>query len=986
MSFSASGLLVASFLYLLLLFGIAWVTDRGLLPRSWVRHPLIYTLSLGVYAGIWAVYASVGAAAEYGYGFLAYYLGISGAFLLAPVLLNPILRIGRAYQLTSLADLFAYRYRSQWAGTLVTICSGAAILPLLSMQIKAVSTSASLLAPNTSPMLISVSFSLIVLLFALLFGGRRDQGSDSHHGLVVAIAFDSLVKLVLMLALGGVILFGVFGGMAGLETWLADQPRPDTTMALRIDDGSWRALMLMSFAGALVLPHMYHMTFGENPSPKALAKASWGLPLYLLLLGLPVPLILWGGQALSVGADASFFAIGVPQAIGNPALTLLMYIAGLSAASGLMIVCTLALAGMVLNHLVLPLRTPRDQGDIYRWLRWVKRVLIAATILTALLFHETLGRHLDLSILGIIALSGLLQLLPGALGVIYWPEGNRRGLNAGLCAGLFIWALTLVLPFSHTANLLAMIGSPLVPDRDNVHIFIFLSLTVNISLFALISTLSASSREESSAAEACSMGALSRPQRRELLATSSEDFVNQLATPLGMGVARREVERALQQLKLPNVEYRPYQLRRLRDRVEANLSGLLGPAVARDLVKRNLGFKPMARGGTGQDIRYVERALGDYENRLTGLAGELDNLRRHYRQTLHNLPIPACSMGDDGEILMWNNAMEELTGITAEDVVGAKLLALPEHWHLLLDDFNSGPDLHRYKHRLDLGGRPHWLNLHKAALSGPDHSEGGSIILVEDQTETRLLEDELMHSERLASVGRLAAGVAHEIGNPNTGISSLAQNLKLETEDPDILSTAEQIQQQTRRISTILQSLMNFARTGNHAHANRYEPVLIRRCVDESINLLSLSDKGLGIHYLNNCPDNLMVLGDEQRLVQVFINLLANARDASPEGGQVRISGKHDGYSAMIEVTDEGAGIAPQQLDHIFEPFYTTKGPNRGTGLGLSLVYSIVEEHYGNIQVDSPVNAGSGGGTTMRIRLPAYEPETGLTSSKNQRS
>ena len=108
----------------------------------------------------------------------------------------------------------------------------------------------------------------------------------------------------------------------------------------------------------------------------------------------------------------------------------------------------------------------------------------------------------------------------------------------------------------------------------------------------------------------------------------------------------------------------------------------------------------MASGGTAQDIRYVERALGDYQNRLTGLAGELDNLRRHYRQTLQNLPIPACSVGDDGEILMWNNAMEALTGITADDVVGARLMALPEHWHLLLDDFNSGEDLHRYKHRL----------------------------------------------------------------------------------------------------------------------------------------------------------------------------------------------------------------------------------------------------------------------------------------------
>lgn len=985
MSFSATGLLFASLLYLLVLFGIAWITERGVLPRHWVRHPLVYTLSLGVYAGIWAVYAAVGVAAETGYGFLAYYLGISGAFLLAPVLLNPVLRIGRAYQLTSLADLFAYRYRSQWAGTLVTLCSGGAILALLSMQIQAVTTSASILAPDTSPEVISVMFSFTVVLFAMLFGARRDQTSENHQGLVLAIAFDSLVKLVALLVLGGVILFSVFGGMEGLDAWLLSNSSPTTAMTLNVDDGSWRALMLMSFAAALVLPHMYHMIFSENPSPKALAKASWGLPLYLLLLGLPVPLILWGGQELAVTTGPSFYTIGTAQALGSPALTLLMYIAGLSAASGLMIVSTLALAGMVLNHVVLPLKTPREQGDIYRWLQWIKRLLIACIILLALLFHETLGKNLDLSILGIISLAGMLQLLPGALGVIYWPEGNRRGLIAGLLVGLAIWIVTLVLPFSHTANLLALIDAPLVPDYSNWHIFTFVSLTANVGVFALISILSTSTNEETSAAQACSMGALSRPQRRELLATSSTEFANQLAVPLGFGVAKREVERALAQLKLPNVEYRPYQLRRLRDQIEINLSGLLGPSVARDMVKRHLGFKPMARGGTAQDIRYVERALGDYQNRLTGLAGELDNLRRHYRQTLQNLPIPACSVGEDGEILMWNHTMESLTGITADDVVGARLMALPEHWHLLLDDFNRGEELHRYKHRLDLRGKPHWLNLHKAALSGPDHPEGGSIILVEDQTETRLLEDELMHSERLASVGRLAAGVAHEIGNPVTGISSLAQNLKLETDNPDILDTADQIQQQTRRISTILQSLMNFSRTGNHAQANHYEPVTVRRCVDESINLLSLSNKGLRVRFVNECPPHLQLLGDEQRLVQVFVNLLANARDASPDGGTIRVSGNGDGYSVIIEVIDEGSGIPSDQLDHIFEPFYTTKAPNKGTGLGLSLVYSIIEEHYGNIQVDSPGSNGTG--TCVRLRLPAYEPETGNTTiSQNERS
>ncbi|WP_166252732.1 ATP-binding protein [Marinobacter salicampi] len=974
MSFSLTTLLLVSLLYLSLLFALAHFTERGRIPRHWVRHPLVYVLSLGVYAGIWAVYGAVGMAAESGFGFLAYYLGISGAFLLAPVLLNPIMRIGRAYQLTSLADLFAFRYRSQWAGTLVTLCTGASILALLSMQINAVTTSVSLLSPGASPQLISVLFSLIVVLFAILFGTRRNQDSQSHQGLVVAIAFDSVIKLGSLMLLGFIILVTVFGGLGGLDQWLENQASSVRALELSINDGSWRALMLMSFAGALVLPHMYHMTFAENPSPRALARASWGLPLYLLLLGLPVPVILWGGLELGAITPPGFYALGTAMALDSPALTLLMYIAGMSAASGLMIVSTLAIAGMVLNHVVLPLRPPRDQGDIYKWLRWVKRLLIAVTILAALAFHETMGKNLDLSILGALALSGVLQLLPGALGVIYWPEGNWRGLIAGLLAGMAVWVLTMVLPFSHTLDIMLLLGLPLTPTPDNWYIFTFTSLALNVTVFAMVSVLTTTSQEEASAAQSCSLGALSRPQRRELLAASSDDFTQQLSAPLGERVAQREVGRALAQLKLPALEYRPYQLRRLRDQVEANLSGLLGPAVARDIVKHRLGFKPMANSRTAQDIQYVERALGDYQSQLTGLAGELDNLRRHYRQTLQNLPIPACSLGDDGEILMWNNAMEQLTEIAADDVVGARLQALPEHWQLMLEDFISGNEMHRYKHRLDLRGRPHWLNLHKSTLSGPDHNEGGNVILVEDQTETRLLEDELMHSERLASVGRLAAGVAHEVGNPVTGISSLAQNLKLETDDKDILATADQIQQQTRRISAILQSLMNFARSGNHAQANRYEPAVIRRCVDESINLLSLSNTGRGIHYRNDCPADLIVLGDEQRLVQVFVNLLANARDASPENGQISISGNREGYSAIIEVTDEGSGIPADQLDHIFEPFYTTKGPNQGTGLGLSLVYSIVEEHYGNIQVESPAIPDTSRGTCVRLKLPAYEP------------
>lgn len=983
MSFELAELLLISFAYLLCLFGLAHATERGWVPRRWAQHPLVYVLSLGVYAGAWGVYGAVGMAHEYGYGYLAYYFGICGAFLLAPVLLHPVLRITRAYQLTSLADLFAFRYRSQWAGTLVTLCSGAAILSLLSLQIQAVATSLTYLAPTSNPGILAIAFSLMVMLFAMLFGARHGQGQEAHEGLIMAIALDSAVKLGGLLLIGGVVLFGVFDGIDGLNHWLSSRTPDSVILERRLGDNSWRALMLMSFAAALVMPHMFHMTFTENTSARTLSRASWGLPLYLLLLALPVPLILWGGDVLGVLTSPDYTVLGVASAAGSPGLAIVAYLAGMSAASGLMIVLTLALAGMVLNHVVLPLRPPREGQNIYAWLRWTKRLLIGIIILLALAFHAVVGDTLSLEPLGVLALSGVLQLLPGALGVIYWPEGNRKGVVAGLATGMLLWFMTLVLPVSFQTSLPIWpeLISPGGPTQQDWTLFTFTSLAVNVAVFVVVSMLTRTTSEETRAAQACSVGALSRPLRRELNAASSEEFKKQLGSALGQEVANREVDRALAQMNLSAPEYRPYQLRRLRDQVEVNLSGLLGPAVARDIIKRQLGFKPLGGRDERQDIHYVERALEDYQSRLTGLAAELDSLRRHHRQTLQNLPIAACSIGDDGELLMWNQAMWDLTGISPDLVIGASLPTLAPPWGPLLSTFAGGEELHRYKHRMDIRGRPHWFNLHKSTIGGPDQPEGGTVILLEDQTETRLLEDELIHSERLASVGRLAAGVAHEVGNPVTGIACLAQNLRLDSDKPEILETADQVLVQTKRISRILQSMMNFARAGNYSQSASQEPCQVSRCVDEAINLLSLSDQGRGIVYHSECPSELIVIGDEQRLVQVFINLLANARDASPDRAAVTVSGKLEGYSAIITVSDEGCGIPADQLDHIFEPFYTTKGPNQGTGLGLSLVYSIVEEHYGNIQVESPADPTSKRGTRVTLRLPAAAPDSDDSAS-----
>ncbi len=971
MSFELSLLILLSVAYLIILFSVAWATERGLLPRSLVRHPAIYTLSIGVYASAWAFYGTVGLAYQYGYGFLTYYLGVCGAFLLAPVLLNPILRLTRTYQLSSLADLFAFRFRSTWAGTLTTLFMLVSMLPLLALQIQAVADSVQILTHDPRQRPVALGFCLLIILFAILFGARHISAREKHEGLVFAIAFESVVKLVCLSAVGLYALFVVFEGPSGLELWLSHNQEALKTLHSPLQEGPWRTLLLVFFAAAIVMPHMYHMAFTENLNPRALSAASWGLPLFLLLMSLAVPPILWAGLYLDVPTNAEYYTLGLGVAAGADWLTLVAFIGGISAASGLIIVVTLALSGMVLNHIVLPVYQPSADNNIYRWLLWTRRSLIAAIIMASYGFYRLLGTDQHLSNLGITSFVATVQFLPGALSVLYWPQANHRGFISGLIAGMAVWALTLLLPMITGVETLQMMGLEVTLDSESWHIAAIVSLTTNIVVFTLISLFTQRSTDEVSAAEACLVDNVRRPQRMELVASSPQEFAQQLAKPLGNRAAQQEVEQALRDLKLPFDERRPYALRRLRDRLEANLSGLMGPAVAQEMIETFLPFKLARNGYVTEDIHFIENRLEDYHSRLTGLAAELDALRRYHRQTLQDLPMGVCSLAEDSEVLMWNRALQALTGIAADSVVGSRLENLPAPWNELLQRFVADESAHLHKQKLLNNGQTQWLSLHKAAIDEPGNARGGLVLLIEDQTDTQMLEDELIHSERLASIGRLAAGVAHEIGNPITGIACLAQNLREESEQPEAHEAAEQILEQTRRVSRIVQSMVNFAHVGSR-HNNANDEVDLAACTNEAIHLLSLSRKGPEINYVNLCDANHRVAGDSQRLVQVLINLLGNARDASSDGDSVTVRTVQDEHQILLSVEDQGSGIDRALMDRLFEPFFTTKAPGTGTGLGLALVYSIIEEHYGQITVDSPIDEATQRGTRFTITLPRY--------------
>ncbi len=977
MNFDIGQLFLAVVAYLALLFLIAYAVDRGWIPSSVARHPLTYVLSLGVYATSWSYYGSVGFAQTQGYNFLTIYLGVTLAFVLTPFLLQPILRLTRDYQLSSLADLFAFRFRSQGAGVLVTMFMLAGALPYIALQIRAVTESLRILTQETDTGELALGFCFTLTVFAILFGARHISPRDKHEGLVVAIAFESLVKLVTLMMVGVFAVFGVFGGFGNLNQWLVDHPEALTALYEPVKDGPWSTFMVLSFAAAFLLPRQFHMTFAENIDERTLPIASWGFPLYLLLLNLSIPVILWAGTSLSNSSEADYFVLSITLSGGNSLLPTLAFLGGVSAASAMMIVTTLALAAMCLNHLLLPASYPDPQLDIYRWLLWGRRILIAVIVFTGYFFSLLLERHQGLVQLGLISFVAVAQFLPGIIGLLYWPRATAWGFIAGLLGGGAVWAMTLLFPLLKTSGFLTydfdVETLMQATGQDKWTFSTFWSLLINGVIFFGVSLLTRQSREEQDAANACCRHILV-PASGALTAFSPDQYREQLARYMGEVAANKEVTQALRDLTMGNQERRPAQLRRLRDQIERNLSGLVGPQMARMFVDNPIKMSSRAQSALADGMRFIEERVEESRIELQGLAAELDALRRYHRQILQDLPLGVCSLGPNQEIVVWNLAMELLSGIERNEVLATPIQELPAPWGQLFSDFIHTKDRHLHKQRITLEGRTRWLNLHKAAIETlpnryrrerDETDRSGLVLLVEDLTDLQLLEDELMHSERLASIGRLAAGVAHEIGNPVTGIACLAQNLRDEHDVDQVKDHVTRILEQTQRIGDIVHSLVSFSH-GGMPDGSASTDFDLQECAEEAVRLVRLSHAGKQAELQNRCDSGLQLHGDRQRLIQVFVNLLTNACDASAPGDRVVLSAQLDGERIRIEVRDQGCGIPLELQEQIFEPFFTTKEPGKGTGLGLPLVYSIVQDHGGSIQIDSE----PGHGARFIIRLP----------------
>ncbi|MER2518110.1 MAG: sensor histidine kinase [Candidatus Accumulibacter phosphatis] len=464
-------LITVSLLYLGLLFAVAWWGDkRADQGRSLIASPTIYALSMAVYCTTWTFYGSVGRAAVSGIGFLPVYLGPTLVMGLGWIVLLKMIRIVKANRITSIADFISSRYgKSHGLGGLVTIIAVVGIIPYISLQLKAVSNTVSLLfsypeivMPHRSATMsvgadISFYIALILAAFTIVFGTRHLDATERHEGMVAAIALESVVKLVAFLAVGVFVTYGVFDGFGDIFDRVAEQQELQKLMTA-IPSGAgysgWFSLVVLSGLAFLFLPRQFQVAVVENVNEAHLKRAAWLFPLYLLLINIFVLPIALGGllHFAGQGVDADTLVLTFPMSQRQEGLTLLAFIGGLSSATGMVIVETIALSTMVCNDLVMPmlLRHKRaalvESKDLSGLLLAIRRGAIVVILLLGYLYFRLAGEAYALVAIGLISFAAVAQFAPALIGGMYWRGGTRGGALAGLTAGFLVWAYTLLLP------------------------------------------------------------------------------------------------------------------------------------------------------------------------------------------------------------------------------------------------------------------------------------------------------------------------------------------------------------------------------------------------------------------------------------------------------------------------------------------------------------------------------------------------------------
>jgi Na+/proline symporter/nitrogen-specific signal transduction histidine kinase len=729
---TANVLLIACLIYVGFLFWVAFVVDRRASKgrSGWLGSPVVYTLSLSVYCTSWTFYGAVGSAARNGLEFVTIYLGPTIVFIGWWWLLRKLLRIGHVHRITSIADLISSRFgKSSVLAVIVTLLIVIGTTPYIALQLKALTTSFQVvgfmndgIVPDSQSGFVTAFWIAAGLaVFTILFGTRSVNANERHHGVVAAIAVESLVKLVALLAVGLFVVFGIGGGP--LELFENAPPgllQEDNIFSLR-----WVALTFLSATAIICLPRQFQVTVVENVDERHLATASWMFPLYLMLISLFVlPIAAVGLSQLPAGSNPDMFVLTLPLAANQDGLALLAILGGFSSATSMVIVACIALSTMVSNHIVLPIALHltaskhRTSGDLKELLLTSRRLSILLILLLGYLYFRLSDTSNALASIGLIAFAGVAQLLPSLIGGIFWRTATRAGAMYGLLAGFIVWAYTLFLPsfeggFLLSAEMIehgpwgievlrpsALFG---LTDVDPLIHALFWSMTVNILLLVGISVVTEPGPMERLQGTLfvdvfrTSTGDQHRFIRRS---ATSEDLFVLAQSILGADPARRLFDDIAQsQGQRTGL---PAATDSFIARLERELAGSVGAASAHAMVSQIASGETISLGElmniadeTAQIMEYSQQVeqksmqlevtasqLREANARLKELDAQKDDF---LNQVSHELRTPMTSIRSISDIMMEDRAPSEQQGKKFLRIINNECLRLTRLLDEMLD-------------------------------------------------------------------------------------------------------------------------------------------------------------------------------------------------------------------------------------------------------------------------------------------------------------
>ena len=1012
---------IVAIAYVTLLFGIASLGDRRSAAKGNGRaRPYIYALSLAIYCTSWTFFGSVGLASERGLEFIAIYIGPVLVFTFGFPLLKRIIQLAKSEKITSIADFLGARYgKSLMVGSIATLIAVVGAVPYIALQLKAISGTVSLMVehytgspPSFDPFVsdISLVVAMLLALFAVLFGTRHADATEHQDGLVLAVAVESVVKLAAFLATGIMVTFFLFDSPAAMiETLSANQDVKDA-LGYSTSLGTWLVLTVLSGFAIIMLPRQFYVMIVENRSDAELRKATWIFPLYLVGINLFVlPIAFAGLSVVGTQTGSDLYVLSLPLLQGHDVLAMVAFIGGLSAATAMVIVASVALSIMISNDLVIPIFVRRlltrssENEDWSALILNVRRASIFIILFAAFLYYRESTTNVRLASIGLMSFAAIAQFAPSFFGGLIWRGANARGAALGMIAGVATWAYTLMLPSlvsPDTAILLhgpfglealrpqALFGTEAEPLNHGV----MWSLAVNL-LFFVLGSLSRESvpLERIQASIFVRRDTNPMPNLKRFRTTVTvNDLKDTISRYLGVERTERSFQtfEAAQNRKLNGSEQAAMDVIRFSEQLLASAVGSSSARLVLSLLfKRN-------DSGSRDTFRLLDDATEALQHNRDLLQIALDQMEQGI-----------TVFDQDLRLTCWNRQYRSLfglpddlgqVGVSLDQILGhlvARGDITPETRFAALDRLSKfeGPwqmELKTSARIVELRSNPMPDGGIVATYTDITAGVEADIALkranesLEQRVRTRTVEltrvnDELAQAQMLAEEANLGktrflAAVGHDILQPLNAARLYCASLAERSGDGPAGESAANIESALESVETILGAVLDISRLDTGAMkaaetAFRLDGLL--RQIATDFQPLAAAKK----LELVMVPSSLTVRTDRGLFRRLVQNLVSNAVKYT-RSGRVLVGVRRRGELAEIQVIDTGIGIPPDKLNTVFREFTRLEEAVReaeGLGLGLSIVDRIARV----LRLEIRLSSLQGRGTRFSVLIPVTEAQ-----------